>query len=127
LDVSIVSPEREVWRGDAEMVVARSPEGEFGIMRGHIPFLAALVPGIVKVHIGGASIETFLVTGGFLEASGSLDDYHVILLADDAEEVGDIDDAEVARRIEAIRAAQAEEETSQMSEAALRASLAGGG
>jgi F-type H+-transporting ATPase subunit epsilon len=126
LEVSIVSAEREVWRGDAEMVVARSPEGEFGIMRGHIPFLAALVPGLVKVHTSGSSIETFLVTGGFLEASGSMDDYHVILLADDAEEVGEIDDAEVARRIEAIRASQAEQDTSERSEAALRGSLAAG-
>jgi F-type H+-transporting ATPase subunit epsilon len=99
VDVSIVSAEREVWRGEADLVVARSPEGEFGIMRGHIPFLAALVPGLVKVS-SGTKTDTFLVTGGFLEASGGADDYHVIVLADDAEEVGDIEPAEAARRIE---------------------------
>ena len=49
MDVSIVSPEQEVWRGEAELVIARSPEGEFGIMRGHIPFLAALVPGKLTI------------------------------------------------------------------------------
>jgi F-type H+-transporting ATPase subunit epsilon len=49
VDVSIVSPERELWRGEADLVIGRSPDGEFGIMSGHIPFLAALVPGAVTV------------------------------------------------------------------------------
>lgn len=87
MDVSIVSPEKEVWSGDADMVVARSPEGEFAILRGHVPFLAALVPGRVAV-VAGARRSEFDVPGGFLEASGSLDDYHVIVLADAAKEVG---------------------------------------
>lgn len=87
MDVSIVSPEKEVWSGDADMVVARSPEGEFAILRGHVPFLAALVPGRVAVVDGNRRSE-FEVPGGFLEASGPLDDYHVIVLADAAEEVG---------------------------------------
>jgi F-type H+-transporting ATPase subunit epsilon len=97
VDVSIVSPERELWHGDAEMVVARSPEGEFAIMNGHIPFLAALVPWRVTV-VSGGSRESFFVPGGFLEASGSNDDYHVIVLADDAEPISD-DLAEVQRRV----------------------------
>ncbi|HEU4481207.1 MAG TPA: ATP synthase F1 subunit epsilon [Actinomycetota bacterium] len=125
MDVSIVSAEREVWRGDADLVVARSPEGEFGIMRGHIPFLAALIPGLVKVS-GGTATQTFLVSGGFLEASGPSDDYHVIVLADDAEEVGDIDPAEAARRIEEMRRQKTEDKTGDRSDAALRASLAAG-
>ncbi len=107
MDVSIVSPERELWHGDAEMVVARSPEGEFAIMNGHIPFLAALVPWRVSV-VSGGSRESFFVPGGFLEASGSSDDYHVIVLADDAEPISE-DLAEVQRRVdEATRAEQAD-------------------
>lgn len=103
MQVSVVAPEEEVWRGDADLVIARSPEGEFGIMRGHIPFLASLVPGLVTVVRGGTR-ENYLVTGGFLEASGSPDDYHVIVLADDAERVGDIDAAEARRLIQEARA-----------------------
>lgn len=102
MDVSIVSPEERVWEGDADMVVARSPEGEFAILRGHIPFLAALVPGLVKIT-RGSTTQTFLVPGGVLEASGSQNDYHVIVLADDAEDVGDIEPDEALRRIEAAR------------------------
>jgi F-type H+-transporting ATPase subunit epsilon len=126
MDVSIVSADRKVWQGDAELVIARSPEGEFGIMRGHIPFLAALVPGRVAV-VNGQSRETFLVTGGFLEASGPMsDEYHVIILADDAEEIGDVDDAEIKRRLDEIKRKAAEQDTDEKSEAALRASLAAG-
>jgi F-type H+-transporting ATPase subunit epsilon len=83
------------------MVVARSPEGEFAILRGHIPFLAALVPGRVSVVEGGGRHE-FFVSGGFLEASGrpgSSDEYHVIVLADDAENVDDIDLSEARNRL----------------------------
>ena len=68
MDVSVVSPEQAVWEGEADMVIARSTEGEFGIMRGHIPFLAALVPGRVTI-VTGSDREEFFVPGGFLEAS----------------------------------------------------------
>jgi F-type H+-transporting ATPase subunit epsilon len=99
VDVSIVSPEDMVWQGEADLVIARSPEGEFGIMRGHIPFLAALVPGVVSVVTDDDRREYF-VPGGFLEASGPADDYHVIVLADDAEPADEIDVEEAKRRLE---------------------------
>ena len=122
MEVSIVSPEQEVWRGDADMVVARSPEGEFGIMRGHIPFLAALVPGRVAV-VRGNDREEFFVPGGFLEASGSRDDYHVIVLADSAENLADIDVAE-ARRIAEEAQRRRDEDTDERAEAGMRVALA---
>ena len=122
MQVSIVSPEEEVWRGDADMVVARSPEGEFGIMRGHIPFLAALVPGRVAV-VTGNQREEFFVPGGFLEASGSRDDYHVIILADSAESLADIDVAE-ARRIAEEARRRRDEDTDERAEAEMRVAMA---
>ncbi|MGH2747561.1 MAG: ATP synthase F1 subunit epsilon [Actinomycetota bacterium] len=102
MDVSIVSPEKKVWAGDADVVVARSPEGEFAVLRGHIPFLAALVPGRVAV-VSGDRREEFFVPGGFLEASGPPDDYHVIVLADDAESFEDIDLQEARNRLDEAR------------------------
>lgn len=120
--VSIVSPEEEVWRGEADMVVARSPEGEFGIMRGHIPFLAALIPGRVAV-VQGSSREEFFVPGGFLEASGPADDYHVIVLADSAENLADLDVAE-ARRIADEAKRRRDEDTDERAEAEMRVALA---
>jgi F-type H+-transporting ATPase subunit epsilon len=123
MDVSIVTPEEVVFQGEADLVIARSPEGDFGIMRGHIPFLAALVPGLVKI-VSGQDRNVYLVPGGFLEASGPADDYHVIVLADDAEEVGEIDTAEAQRRIEEARQ-KAEQDRDERAEAALRAAMAG--
>jgi F-type H+-transporting ATPase subunit epsilon len=124
MDVSIVTPEEEVWSGEADLVIGRSPEGEFGIMKGHIPFLAALVPGLVTI-VSGSSRQSYLVPGGFLEASGPADDYHVIVLADGAEEVGDIDAAEARRRIEEAKKKADEESYDRRSEAGLAAALAG--
>lgn len=122
--VSIVTPEEEAWRGEAELVIARSPEGEFGVMHGHIPFLAALVPGAVTV-VSGGSREVFLVSGGFLEASRDEDSYHVILLADDAEPAGDIDAEEAKRRIEeARRRREGGLESEDRAEAHMRAAIA---
>ena len=122
MDVSIVSPEQRVWEGEADLVIARSPEGEFGIMRGHIPFLAALVPGRVTV-VAGSERREFFVPGGFLEASGSSDDYHVIVLADDAEEPGSIDVAEARRRLDEARR-RTQEERDDRAEAMLRVDMA---
>jgi F-type H+-transporting ATPase subunit epsilon len=122
VDVSIVSAEEKLWEGEADLVIARSPEGEFGIMNGHIPFLAALVPGKVTIHSGGERLG-YLVNSGFLEASGSRDDYHVIILADSAFEVGDIDAAEAQRMLAERR--EKEEDVDQRAEAEMRSAMAG--
>jgi F-type H+-transporting ATPase subunit epsilon len=129
MQVAIVTPEEAMWEGEAELVIARSPEGEFGIMYGHIPFLAALVPGLVTI-VSGSERRSFIVPGGFLEASrsslegsGDGDAYHVIVLADDAEDAGDIDAGEARRRIQEAQAKQ-EEDVDDRAEAGMRAALA---
>jgi F-type H+-transporting ATPase subunit epsilon len=65
LKVQVVSAEREVWTGDATMVVARTLEGEIGILTGHAPTLAVLAAGEVKVEAPGGGV-TAQVDGGFL-------------------------------------------------------------
>ena len=123
MKVSIVTPEEAMWEGEAELVIARSPEGEFGIMRGHIPFLAALVPGLVIV-VSGSERKQYVVPGGFLEASGPADDYHVIVLADGAEEAEGIDAAEAQKRIEEAQR-KASEDSDERAEAEMRVAMAG--
>ncbi len=122
MDVSVVSPEKNVYKGEADMVVARSPEGEFAVLRGHIPFLAALVPGKVAV-VSGNDREELFVPGGFLEASGSMEDYHVIVLADDAESLQEIDAAEARRRLEEARRSH-EQDADERAEAEVRVAMA---
>ncbi len=64
--VDIVSPEGLAWSGTAEFVVARTPEGEIGIMADHEPVMAALVQGVVSVDTpqGRTSVD---VESGFLQ------------------------------------------------------------
>ena len=50
LEVHIVTPEREVWTGPAEMLVARGVEGEVGILAGHAPMLVQLAIGPLRIH-----------------------------------------------------------------------------
>ena len=66
LKVQVVSPEREVWAGDARMVVARTSEGEIGVLTGHEPTLAVLGAGEVRVDAEDGSGTTVTVDGGFL-------------------------------------------------------------
>ena len=53
LNVSVVSADQEVWSGEAAMVVARTVEGEIGILPGHEPMLAILAGGEVRVTLPG--------------------------------------------------------------------------
>ena len=64
--VDIVSPEGLVWSGDATFVVARTPEGEIGIMADHEPVMAALVQGVVSVDSAEGRTKVD-VDGGFLQ------------------------------------------------------------
>ncbi len=66
LQVSLVSPEREVWSGEAEFLIARSEGGDLGVLPGHAPFLGALHH--ARLVITDADGQTFAaVHGGFVE------------------------------------------------------------
>jgi F-type H+-transporting ATPase subunit epsilon len=87
--VGLVSPERELWAGEAEMVLARTTEGELGILAGHIPLLGVLAEGgVVRIRPGGGKPEiTAAVHGGFLSVSKD----GVSILAETAELADEVD------------------------------------
>lgn len=87
--VEIVSPDRAAFRGDAVRFRAPGVEGQFEVLRGHAPLVAALGVGTVVVTLTDGSRAQFAVSGGFVEV---LDD-HVTLLAETVEPVGEIDTA----------------------------------
>lgn len=66
LNVSVVSAEQEVWSGEASLVVAKTLEGEIGIMRGHQPVLALLAQGSVRVTLEDGEKVTVDAEDGFL-------------------------------------------------------------
>jgi F-type H+-transporting ATPase subunit epsilon len=81
LAVKIVAVEERVWSGDAEMLVARTTEGEIGVLPNHSPLLGLLKePSQVRVKLAGGEQRTWDVTGGFL----SIDADGVTVLAESA-------------------------------------------
>ena len=101
LRVGVVSPEREIWSGEADMVIAKTVDGEIGIMPGHAPVLGVLVEGgVLRVKRGGEGDLAAAVHGGFI----SVADNDVSILAEAAELASEID---VAAAKDALQRAQA--------------------
>lgn len=66
LQVEVVSADRKVWSGEASMVVARTVEGEIGVLPGHAPLLAVLAEGEVRVTPVSGEQVTATLSGGFV-------------------------------------------------------------
>jgi F-type H+-transporting ATPase subunit epsilon len=81
LQVELVSPERILYSGEAEMVVCRTIDGgEIAFLTGHAPFLGALDESEVRIKSGGGETAA-RINGGFVEVR----DDRVIILSDEAE------------------------------------------
>lgn len=81
LNVSVVSADHEVWSGEASMVVARTTEGEIGILAGHEPLLAVLGSGEVRLTLTGGERIVAQAADGFL----SVENDTVTIVAREAE------------------------------------------
>lgn len=64
--VELVAPDRVVWSGEADMVLARTVDGDIGVLANHIPTLGVLVDYPVRIKRTGDSELTVNVSGGFL-------------------------------------------------------------
>lgn len=82
----IVSQDRLVFEGDADIVVLPGTAGEMGILPNHAPLLSTLKMGVIKVRLGDQE-ELFTTTGGVVEVQPDL----VTILADASENVEEID------------------------------------
>lgn len=89
IHVDIVSAEKEIYSGLAEMVFAPAEMGEVGIAPRHAPFITRLNPGEVRVKISSTESQPFYVSGGMMEVQPHL----VTILADTAIRAKDIDEA----------------------------------
>ena len=115
LDVALVSPERILFSGEAEMVVCRTSDGEIAFLTGHAPLVGALGIGTVRIKQADGEEVKAAVHGGFVEVR----DNRVSILSDVAE-LPDQIDVERARRAreEAERRVQTGDDAG--AEAALR-------
>jgi F-type H+-transporting ATPase subunit epsilon len=99
--VELVSAERRVWSGEATIVLARTAEGDLGIMANHAPLLGVLVNGVVSIKVVDGSVIAAAVHGGFL----SVADNRISILAEVAELGNEID---IERAKAALARAEAE-------------------
>ena len=123
LRVSLVVPDRELWSGDARIVIAKTAEGDIGVLSGHSPVFGILAEGsLVEILTGDSEIRA-AVNGGFL----SVADDQVSILAAEAQ-LGVEVDLEEARRDLSTATAQAApgEEPAEVKYAKARLRAAGG-
>jgi F-type H+-transporting ATPase subunit epsilon len=107
--VDVVSPEATIWSGMATFVVAKTPDGELGVMADHEPLMGALVTGVVIIEEESGDRTSIGVHGGFLQVLNN----QVTLITDRAElSEGGRDEAKALA--EELAAAELEEEASEV-------------
>jgi F-type H+-transporting ATPase subunit epsilon len=115
LQVELVAVERTIWSGEANMVIARTTEGEIGILPSHAPLLGELAPGgVVTIRTTEGEDLVVAAHGGFLSVTPK----GVSILAETAEISSEID---VERAREALRRAEGDGDDPEALAAARRA------
>jgi F-type H+-transporting ATPase subunit epsilon len=108
----LVSPEKLAFSGEVDQVDVPGVEGDFGVLAGHAPVVAAVRPGILVITSGGTH-QKIIVLGGLAEVS----DTGLTVLADVATSIQDLDRQAFADRIAGMEAKLAEKEGSELDHA----------
>jgi len=86
--VLVATAEREVYRGEAEKLVAPGAAGELGILPRHAPLLSELTAGELRIT-HGEDVDEVFISGGYMEVQPDV----ITILADTAERATDMDEA----------------------------------
>ena len=98
LQVALVVPDRELWAGEARTVIAKTTEGDIGVLSGHSPVFGILAEGsLVEILNDGADPVRAAVSGGFLSVS----DDRISILAERALLSSEVDREEARRELDA--------------------------
>jgi F-type H+-transporting ATPase subunit epsilon len=108
----LVSPEKMAFSGEVDQVDVPGVEGDFGVLAGHAPVVAAIRPGILTLITGGSK-QKVIVLGGVAEISGK----GLTVLADVATSLDELDRAEFAETISEMEAKLSEKEGSELDHA----------
>jgi F-type H+-transporting ATPase subunit epsilon len=108
----LVSPEKLAFSGQVDQVDIPGAEGDFGVLAGHAPVVAAMRPGILTVTAGGKR-EKIIVTGGLAEVS----EKGLTVLADVATSLDELDRARFADKISEMETKLSEKEGSELDRA----------
>ena len=105
----LVSPEKLAFSGEVDQVDIPGWEGDFGVLAGHAPVVAAVRPGILTIITGGTR-QKLIVLGGVAEVS----DNRLTVLADVATSIAELDRAQFADKIAEMQEKLAEKEGSEL-------------
>jgi F-type H+-transporting ATPase subunit epsilon len=108
----LVSPEKLAFSGEVDQVDIPGLEGDFGVLAGHAPVVAAIRPGILTVTQGGTH-QKIIVLGGLAEVS----EKGLTVLADVATSIDELDRAAFAEQISGMEEKLAEKEGSELDHA----------
>jgi F-type H+-transporting ATPase subunit epsilon len=108
----LVSPEKLAFSGEVDQVDVPGAEGDFGVLAGHAPIVAAVRPGILTITSGGTH-QKIIVLGGLAEMSES----GLTVLADVATSTAELDREQFAETISEMEAKLAEKEGSELDRA----------
>ena len=108
----LVSPEKMAFSGEVDQVDVPGVEGDFGVLAGHAPVVAAVRPGILTI-ISGGSKQKIIVLGGLAEVS----EKGLTVLADVATSLDELDRAEFAETISEMETKLAEKDGSELDHA----------
>ena len=111
----LVSPEKLAFSGEVDQVDIPGVEGDFGVLAGHAPVIAAIRPGIITVFVGG-NREKIIVSGGVAEVS----EKGLTVLADIARSLEELDRVRLADVIAEMEAKLAEKEGDEFDQALAR-------
>jgi F-type H+-transporting ATPase subunit epsilon len=129
LEVHLVTPEREVWVGDVEMLIAHGVDGEVGILGGHAPLLVQLAIGPLRMQMPDGAWTKAVVDGGFMHVSTEDGATRADVLASQAELESEIDVEAARRRLSELENARVEdgqgEAQAEIAKAMARISIAG--
>ena len=109
LEVALVAAERTVWQGQAKIVIARTTDGDVGILPGHAPLLGLLQGGTVQVRTVDDEYFVAAAPDGFISVAND----RVSILAENAEMGHDIDLEEAKLALERAHAAGTDSEDEQ--------------
>jgi F-type H+-transporting ATPase subunit epsilon len=123
VDVHVVTPEREVWAGTAQMVIARGVAGEVGILGGHAPLLIQLAVGPLRIQAEDGRELRAVVDGGFMHVTSGEDGTRIDVMASQAELESEIDFDAAARAQQELQGRDDDEAKDALARAAARVAL----
>ena len=100
LHVELVVPDRELWSGEATLVIAKTTEGDIGVLPGHSPVFGILAEGSLVEIVNDDNRVRAAVSGGFLSVADDM----VSILAAQAQLGGEVDTADARRELDAALA-----------------------